>query len=90
MIFNCLFAMIIFLKENLSWFLKKKKKKENLSSNNIIRCIRCLCEFGNVKINHKYRDTNFFLKIKKKKKKQNKIEKKKNSLLLKFFSISSI
>ena len=90
MIFNCLFAMIIFLKENLSWFLKKKKKKENLSSNNIIRCIRCLCEFGNVKINHKYRDTNFFKKNLKKKKNQNKIEKKKNSLVLKFFSISSI
>ena len=42
---------------------KKKKKRENLSSNNIIRC---LCEFGNVKINHKHRDTNYKKKKKKK------------------------
>ena len=82
--------MIIFLKENLSWFLKKKKKKRIflliISFDALDACVNLETLRLTISI-----ETQIFLKkIKKKKKNQNKIEKKKNSLVLKFFSISSI
>ena len=72
MIFNCLFAMIIFLKENLSWFLKKKKKKRIFLLIISFDALDAYVNLETLRLTISIETQIFFKKIKKKKKpKQN-------------------